>query len=153
MRQILSNLLNNAAQHGDQGAQVLLSADGEEDSIVRVITNFGSVIPADALRVIFEPLVQVPVTTSDFNRRPTTSLGLGLFIVREIVLGHGGSRPDTNLLSTLVRTYDVEVLVAGGAADVDSIRHLRDAGVAGVILGEALLSGSIDFAAAMEAAA
>jgi phosphoribosylformimino-5-aminoimidazole carboxamide ribotide isomerase len=73
--------------------------------------------------------------------------------VRRVVLGHGGSRPDASLLSMLVRTYDVEVLVAGGVADVDSIRHLRDAGVAGVILGEALLSGSIDFPAAMEAAA
>jgi phosphoribosylformimino-5-aminoimidazole carboxamide ribotide isomerase len=73
--------------------------------------------------------------------------------VRRVVLGHGGSRPDAHLLSTLVRTYDVEVLVAGGATDVDSIRHLRDAGVAGVILGEALFSGSIDFAAALEAAA
>jgi phosphoribosylformimino-5-aminoimidazole carboxamide ribotide isomerase len=73
--------------------------------------------------------------------------------VRRVVLGHGGRRPDAALLSMLVRTYDVEVLVAGGVADVDSIRHLRDAGVAGVILGEALLSGSIDFPAAMEAAA
>jgi phosphoribosylformimino-5-aminoimidazole carboxamide ribonucleotide (ProFAR) isomerase len=73
--------------------------------------------------------------------------------VRRVVLGHGGSRPDADLLSNLVRTYDVEVLVAGGAADLDAIRNLRDAGVTGVILGEALLSGSIDFPAALEAAA
>jgi phosphoribosylformimino-5-aminoimidazole carboxamide ribotide isomerase len=73
--------------------------------------------------------------------------------VRRVVLGHGGSRPDPDLLSKLVRTYDVEVLVAGGAADLDSIRNLRDAGVSGVILGEALLSGSIDFPTALEAAA
>ena len=43
--------------------------------------------------------------------------------------------------------------MAGGAADLDSIRNLRDAGVSGLILGEALLSGSIDFSAALEAAA
>lgn len=73
--------------------------------------------------------------------------------VRRVVLGHGGGRPDADLLSSLVRTYDVEVLVAGGAADLDAIRRLRDAGVAGVILGEALLSGSIDYSAAVEAAA
>ena len=91
MRQVLANLLNNAAQHGDPGTQVLLSADGEEDSIVLAITNSGKVIPPDALQMIFEPLVQMPMTTSDLNRRPTTSLGLGLFIVREIVLGHLGT--------------------------------------------------------------
>jgi len=45
------------------------------------------------------------------------------------------------------------VLVAGGATDLDGIRRLRDAGIAGIILGEALLSGAIDFRAAMEAAA
>ena len=73
--------------------------------------------------------------------------------VRRVVIGHGGNRPDANLLSSLVRTYDVEVLVSGGAADLDSIRHLRDAGVSGLILGEALLSGSLDFSAALEAAA
>ena len=45
------------------------------------------------------------------------------------------------------------LLVAGGVTDLDGIRRLRDRGVAGIILGEALLSGAIDFAAALEAAA
>jgi phosphoribosylformimino-5-aminoimidazole carboxamide ribonucleotide (ProFAR) isomerase len=73
--------------------------------------------------------------------------------VARFVLAHGGSRPDAQLLATLVRTYDVEVLVAGGAADLDAIRRLRDAGVTGVILGEPLFSGAIDYPAALEAAA
>jgi phosphoribosylformimino-5-aminoimidazole carboxamide ribotide isomerase len=76
--------------------------------------------------------------------------GLG---VRRVVLAHGGTQPDLDLLGSLVRAYDVEVLVAGGAGDVTAIRRLRDAGVAGIILGEALLSGAIDFTAAVEAAA
>jgi phosphoribosylformimino-5-aminoimidazole carboxamide ribonucleotide (ProFAR) isomerase len=69
------------------------------------------------------------------------------------VLGHGGGAPDAAPLGGLARTHDVEVLVAGGATELDALRRLRDAGVAGVILGEALLSGSIDFPAALEAAA
>jgi len=76
--------------------------------------------------------------------------GLG---VRRVVLAHGGVQPDVDLLHSLVRAYDVEVLVAGGASDVGGIRRLRDAGVTGVVLGEALLSGAIDFPAALEAAA
>jgi phosphoribosylformimino-5-aminoimidazole carboxamide ribonucleotide (ProFAR) isomerase len=43
--------------------------------------------------------------------------------------------------------------VAGGVHDLDAVRRLRDAGVAGVILGEALLSGAIDYPAAVTAAA
>ena len=73
--------------------------------------------------------------------------------VRRVVLAHGGVQPDADLLRSLVRTYDVEVLVAGGASDVAGIRRLRDAGVAGVILGEALLSGAIPYPDALEAAA
>ena len=106
MRQVLSNLLTNAAQHGSQEKAIWLRARGEENAIVLSVTNFGSFVPADALQLIFEPLVQVPITTSDLNRRPTTSLGLGLFIVREIVLGHDGtidvqSAADTGTVFTI----------------------------------------------------
>ena len=45
------------------------------------------------------------------------------------------------------------ILVAGGASDPTTISRIRDTGVAGLILGESLLSGAIDFPAALEAAA
>ena len=73
--------------------------------------------------------------------------------VRRFVLGHGGASPDLEQLRSLVRTYDADILVAGGASDLAGIARLRDAGVTGLILGEALLSGAIDFPAALEAAA
>ena len=37
--------------------------------------------------------------------------------------------------------------------DLDALRRVRDAGAAGIILGEALLSGAIDYQTAREAAA
>jgi phosphoribosylformimino-5-aminoimidazole carboxamide ribotide isomerase len=73
--------------------------------------------------------------------------------VSRLVLSHGGNVPDEALLASLVRRHDADILVAGGASDLDGVRRLRDAGVAGVILGEALLSGAIDFPRALEAAA
>jgi phosphoribosylformimino-5-aminoimidazole carboxamide ribotide isomerase len=73
--------------------------------------------------------------------------------VGRFVLSHGGGQPDLERVRSLVRSYDAEVLVAGGVRDLDGIRRLRDTGVAGVILGEALLSGAIDLTAALEAAA
>jgi phosphoribosylformimino-5-aminoimidazole carboxamide ribotide isomerase len=89
-------------------------------------------------------------------RRPTFDevtaelAGLG---VRRFVLSHGGSTPDPALVERLVRDLDVEVVVAGGVVDLAGIRQLRDAGLAGILLGEVLLSGRIDFPAAKEAAA
>ena len=73
--------------------------------------------------------------------------------VSRLVLSHGGRAPDASLLSSLVGRHDVDVLVAGGAGDLDDIGRLRDAGVTGLILGEAVLSGAIDFPRALEAAA
>ncbi len=77
-------------------------------------------------------------------------VGLG---VRRLVLSHGGARPDLELAGSLVRSFDADVLVAGGVTDLDEIRRLRDAGIHGIILGEPLLSGAIDYPAALEAAA
>jgi len=73
--------------------------------------------------------------------------------VSRFVLAHGGRAPDLAALTPLTSRPDVDILIAGGAADLDGIRRLRDAGIAGIILGEALLSGAIDLSAALEAAA
>ena len=73
--------------------------------------------------------------------------------VARLVLSHGGTEPDLARTRELVRSYDAEILVAGGVRDLDGLRRLRDTGVAGVMLGEVLLTGAIDFPAAVEAAA
>jgi phosphoribosylformimino-5-aminoimidazole carboxamide ribotide isomerase len=73
--------------------------------------------------------------------------------VARFVLSHGGVEPDTALLARLARATAADFLVAGGVSDLDGVRRLRDAGVAGIILGEALLSGAVDFTQALEAAA
>jgi phosphoribosylformimino-5-aminoimidazole carboxamide ribotide isomerase len=74
--------------------------------------------------------------------------------VNRFVLAHGGSEPDVDRVRSVARTYHgAEILVAGGVRDLDGIRRVRDTGAAGIILGEAILSGAIDLPAALEAAA
>ena len=85
-----------------------------------------------------------------FDEIASELAGLG---VRRLVLTHGGAEPDAALIGRLVRDLDLEVLVAGGVVDLAGIRRLRDAGAAGVVLGEALLTGRIEYPSAMEAAA
>lgn len=72
--------------------------------------------------------------------------------VRRFVLSHGGGG-DVTRLAALAGTYDAEFLVAGGVAGVADLAPLREAGVAGVILGEPLFSGAIDLPTALETAA
>ena len=73
--------------------------------------------------------------------------------VARFVLAHGGAEPDLERVRLLASTYDAEILVAGGVRDLDGVRRVRDTGVAGLIIGEALLSGAFEFPSAMEAAA
>ena len=73
--------------------------------------------------------------------------------VARFVLAHGGRSPDLATLGPLAARPNIDLLVAGGVTDLEGIRRLRDAGIAGIILGEALLSGAIDYPAAREAAA
>jgi signal transduction histidine kinase len=90
MQQLLSNLLNNAVQYRGTGEPVTLGAEGQQDALVLRVHNTGSTIPPDSLSAIFDPLVQLAVEP-DQQGRSSTSMGLGLFIAREIAAGHGGS--------------------------------------------------------------
>ena len=73
--------------------------------------------------------------------------------VRRFVLGHATGDAEVAEIAALARTVDAELLVAGGTSDLAGIRRVRDSGAAGIILGEALLSGAIDYQTAREAAA
>jgi len=73
--------------------------------------------------------------------------------VRRFVLGHATGESEIAEIARIARTVEADLLVAGGVGDVDGIRRVRDTGAAGIILGEALLSGAIDYQTAREAAA
>lgn len=90
IQQLLSNLLNNAAKYGDHEKPVLLSALGENETITIQVKNFGRPIAPESLQVIFNPLVQLSDEKNTNSSHISTGLGLGLFIAREIVDGHGG---------------------------------------------------------------
>jgi signal transduction histidine kinase len=91
LKQALSNLLNNAVQHGDPHSRIAMTGRVEDTSIVIQVINRGEVIPAESLQVIFDPLVQLSEDSAVKATGTSTSLGLGLFITREVALGHGGS--------------------------------------------------------------
>ena len=90
LQQLLANLLNNAAQYSVRHSPVRLAAQGSIDAVTITVGNFGPVIPAASLGSIFKLLVQLEPDDND-RGRPETSMGLGLFIAREITRAHGGS--------------------------------------------------------------
>jgi hypothetical protein len=90
LRQVISNLLGNALEHGSEDGDVELSIVGKEADIILAVRNRGIPIPSDLLPTIFDPLVRDPSANSERERR-AGSIGLGLYIAREIVTSHGGT--------------------------------------------------------------
>jgi signal transduction histidine kinase len=112
LRQLVSNLVANAFQHGSPTGPINLTADGTDpDTIVLTVHNEGDPIPADALPTIFNPLTRAPAAIQ--QRRTPGSIGLGLYIVREIATAHGGT---ADLTSTAAE---------GTTATVRLPRHAR----------------------------
>jgi signal transduction histidine kinase len=87
--QMLSNLVGNAIQYGSVDAPVKVSLNGNDDEIVIAVNNQGAPIPPDKMSSIFDPLVRVAGNIHG-DHAERTSLGIGLFISREIALAHGG---------------------------------------------------------------
>lgn len=82
--QAVSNLVGNAVQHSPRGATVAVRLDERGDRTRLAITNAGPAIAPTLLARLFEP----------FRRGDSArggGLGLGLYIVEQIVRAHGGS--------------------------------------------------------------
>jgi signal transduction histidine kinase len=68
---------------------VELAATAEGGDVRLAIRNGGLPIPPDALPTIFDPLIRVSSPELQ-KRRRRGSIGLGLYIAREIAIAHGG---------------------------------------------------------------
>jgi signal transduction histidine kinase len=88
LQQLLTNLAINAAQYGASGSPIIVQIVGEIDRILLTVRNQGAMIPSDALPNLFTSLVQLSEKGSD--TRPRSSLGLGLYIAKQIAVAHGG---------------------------------------------------------------
>ncbi|EPX55020.1 hypothetical protein D187_009526 [Cystobacter fuscus DSM 2262] len=87
LSQVISNLVSNAVHYSPKHkpVRVTLRGEGVEDVVITV-HNHGPPIPPELLPVLFEPFRRGP-GSGPSNR---DGLGLGLYIVRQIVLAHGG---------------------------------------------------------------
>jgi signal transduction histidine kinase len=95
IRQVVSNLLGNALQHGSPDGPIDLSlalegSTPEKSIVVMRVHNEGKPIPPEVLPTIFNPLVRY-ATRESTAQRSGGSIGLGLYIVREIVVAKGGT--------------------------------------------------------------
>lgn len=85
--QAATNLINNALQHGEPASPVVIRLEPRTDDVVIEVHNRGPAIARDALSLLFDPFKR----GSQAKRRVGGGLGLGLYIVDQIVRSHGGT--------------------------------------------------------------
>ncbi|QRN98786.1 PAS domain S-box protein [Archangium violaceum] len=89
LTQVVQNLVSNALKHGAEDVPVRVEMQGEEDPVVLSIHNEGRPIPPELMLHLFDPFRRGK--DAGASDRLTTGLGLGLYIVQEIVHAHGGT--------------------------------------------------------------
>jgi len=85
LEQVVSNLVSNAIDHGEEGYPVQVSLRDEGEVVVVDVVNRGE-MPQQVIEHAFEAFQRGPEQTG----RKASGLGLGLYIAREIVRRHGG---------------------------------------------------------------
>jgi len=81
--QVLGNLLSNAIKFTAAHGTVVVRVERVAEEIVFAISDTGQGIPADKLDVVFERFVQL-------SKHDQRGVGLGLYVSKCIVEGHGG---------------------------------------------------------------
>jgi signal transduction histidine kinase len=89
LQQLLQNLVLNAIKYGAKDAPVNVDVTGDTTQVRIEVRNLGPAIEHATLACIFDPLTRGP--DSQTSSGAETSLGLGLYIAREIARAHHGA--------------------------------------------------------------
>jgi signal transduction histidine kinase len=84
LRQIVLNLLDNAAKYGPDGQRVVIGAALYDNTAHVWVDDEGPGIPPRERQRVFDPFYRVHAA------QQTTGSGIGLAVVRELVALHGG---------------------------------------------------------------
>lgn len=85
IRQVLINLLENAAAYSEEGTQITIAAKGVDDMVEVGVSDQGAGIPEEDLEKIFDKFYR-----GSQRRKKPGGTGLGLAICQAIVTNHSG---------------------------------------------------------------
>jgi PAS domain S-box-containing protein len=87
LRQVVVNVLNNAAKYTDPGGDIAVTLDREADEAVLRVRDTGIGMQPEQMATIFELFTQAHPSL----HQSQSGLGLGLALVRDLVALHGGT--------------------------------------------------------------
>jgi signal transduction histidine kinase len=116
LEQIISNLLTNAFKFTPSGGTIDVEVRSDADDAMLVVKDSGVGISDDLLPQIFDVFVQ----GTDLLDRKQGGLGLGLALVRQLVVLHGGSIVAESAGTGRGSVFTVRFPLAAGSASGDS---------------------------------
>ncbi len=94
LRSAIENIVRNAIFYSGQGGKIEVQLSRQDDAALVCVRDNGPGVPESTLPLLFKPFYRV-----DDSRGTTTGgMGLGLAIVRNAVLAHGGGVSARNVL-------------------------------------------------------
>ncbi len=87
IREAVHNLVTNAVKYGERAAPIDVALTGDARNVRIAVSNTGQPLSSNALHALFDPLRRGSLPA---HKGEHASLGLGLFLVREIAIAHGG---------------------------------------------------------------
>lgn len=88
LSQVVSNLASNAVQHGASHSTVTITATSSSDGVEVSVHNEGTPIPPEMIPKLFDSFYRLGDGEADPH---SSSLGLGLYIAKQIITAHGGT--------------------------------------------------------------
>jgi K+-sensing histidine kinase KdpD len=86
LEQVILNLLQNAIKYSPEGGMIRVCLERRDDQAVLQISDQGIGIPAGALPQLFTRFYRA----GNVDAHQVSGLGLGLFVIKEIISAHGG---------------------------------------------------------------
>lgn len=105
LARLFDNLINNAIKYGAEGKRILVRVHAAAETVQVSVTNYGYVIPAEELPLIFDKFYRVEQSRST----ATGGTGLGLAIAKNIVEMHGGTIQVSSDLNGTIFTVKLKI--------------------------------------------
>lgn len=118
LQQVFQNLVQNAVKYSPNGGEVVIAAENNEDTIAIKISDQGIGIPASALPHIFDRFYRA----KNVGQQRINGMGLGLYVVHEIVTLHNGTIEVTSVEGQ-GSTFTVHLPLMPGMDSADGVEH------------------------------
>ena len=83
---LVNNLIDNANKYANKGTPITISLDQKNNQVEFSVADLGEGLAEEEKKKVFEKFYRV----GEENTRKTKGTGLGLYLCKKIVQGHGG---------------------------------------------------------------